>query len=120
MKCANCGKENLSISERCVECRTELPEEIAVLVLEKEELSKGEQEAIGFGVSALICGVVALIFVPPLFGILGVVFGFKTTKRNIVIGLGLIFFCVICMIIGFVNGFNAFLNAYYKALYHQH
>lgn len=59
---------------------------------------------IGIG---LVSGVIALFFVPIVFGLVSVFAGYNIYKRDELIGLGVVVFGGVCMILGVVMGFLA-------------
>jgi len=53
------------------------------------------------GISSLICGAIAILFFPPIFGITGIILGLRSKKRGAkILGILGIIFSSVCMVIG--------------------
>lgn len=112
MECPSCYAPNGLSAVYCSKCGVKLPREKTD---EREEKSSA-----GWIVGGLICALVSVFFCPPVFGILGIVFGFKATKTNMGVGIIIIFISAIGMIVGFVWGLKTGVDTYIKMLQQPH
>jgi hypothetical protein len=64
----------------------------------------------GLVVGSIICSIVALIFIPPLFGGLGIWLSSKVKKTNEGLGSGLMWFAGLCLFGGMALGALIFLS----------
>lgn len=58
----------------------------------------------GFAIAGLVCGIVAFLFIPPLFGILGIVFGALSWKAGNKLGIAATIVSIVGLIVGMVLG----------------
>ena len=58
----------------------------------------------GFAVAGLVCGIVAFLFVPPLFGILGIVFGSMSWKVGNKLGMAATIVSIVGLVVGLIIG----------------
>jgi hypothetical protein len=63
----------------------------------------------GLVIGAIICAIVALIFLPPVFGGVAIWLGSKVRKTNEGLGTGLMVFSGVCLVVGMVIGALVFV-----------
>ena len=72
---------------------------------ETPELQKSpHQKPIGFMISSIICSILALGVIPPLFGGLAIFLGYQAYKRDSGIGQVCMIIAGIALIVGIVSG----------------
>lgn len=91
MFCSKCGSENQEKSNCCINCNAAL-----------NEIDKDKEKS--FKTKSIIFAIISLLFIPPLFGTLGIISGSKLKKFNEKEGNTLIIINVICMILGMALG----------------
>lgn len=108
MRCSNCGAQNLDIAKRCVRCNSEFDYKKIKEYEDKENRTYRDNSI--WIICGFISAIISVFILPPLFGILGIIFGFKASKLSIGWGVFLIFLNAICMIVGMVLGFTHGVN----------
>jgi len=68
------------------------------VTMDNDKLAKSFVKAGG------ICAIIAFLFIPPLFGILGIVFGAIAWSKGEIQGRNVVVFSVVAMIVGMVIG----------------
>jgi len=63
-----------------------------------------KKSATGFAVGSGICAAISLLFLPPVFGIAGIVLGYFAFRRNRTTGTICMIASAVCMVIGFLFG----------------
>jgi len=58
----------------------------------------------GLAVAGLVCGIIAFLFFPPLFGILGIVFGAISWKAGNKLGIAATIVSIVGLLVGMVIG----------------
>lgn len=58
----------------------------------------------GLAIAGLVCGIIAFLFIPPLFGTLGIVFGGISWKAGNKLGIAATIVSIVGLIIGMVVG----------------
>ena len=58
----------------------------------------------GFAIAGLVCGIVAFLFLPPIFGVLGIVFGAMSWKAGNKLGIAATIVSIVGLIVGMVLG----------------
>lgn len=58
----------------------------------------------GFAIAGLVCGIVAFLFLPPVFGILGIVFGSMSWKAGNKLGIAATIVSIVGLILGMIIG----------------
>jgi DNA-directed RNA polymerase subunit RPC12/RpoP len=102
--CVNCGRFI------CAKCQVILSDKIycnhcvSKLVVDTSSTAKKGGSAAGFVVGSIICAVIALLSLPPVFGIMGIVLGYFAYRRHHGIGIFCMILAAICMIVGIVLG----------------
>lgn len=66
--------------------------------------SPAQKPAQGLAVAGLVCGIVAFLFLPPLFGILGIVFGAVSWSKGNTLGRTATFVSIAGLILGMIIG----------------
>ena len=64
----------------------------------------------GFAIAGLVCGLIAFLFVPPLFGTLGIVFGAISWKSGNKLGLAATVISIAGLVIGMIVGAIVFTS----------
>ncbi len=64
----------------------------------------------GLAIAGLVCGLIAFLFVPPLFGTLGIVFGAISWKSGNKLGMAATVISIAGLVIGMVVGAVVFTN----------
>jgi len=107
MFCNNCGKEINSDSVFCGSCGNQLISNAQPSVQPRVQI-----ESSGAGLAiflSILFGITALFFLPPLFGGLGVFFGFKVKQKgNEGLGIALMVVNGACLLIGMFLGVLSF------------
>ena len=58
----------------------------------------------GLAIAGLVCGIIAFLFIPPLFGVLGIVFGAISWKAGNKLGIAATIVSIVGLILGMVIG----------------
>ena len=64
----------------------------------------------GLAIAGLVCGIIAFLFFPPLFGILGIVFGAISWKKGNKLGMAATIVSIAGLIIGMAIGAAVFTS----------
>ena len=64
----------------------------------------------GLAIAGLVCGIIAFLFIPPLFGTLGIVFGAISWKAGNKLGMAATVISIAGLIIGMVVGAIVFTS----------
>ncbi len=64
----------------------------------------------GLAIAGLVCGIIAFLFIPPLFGILGIVFGAISWKSGNKLGMAATVISIAGLIIGMIVGAIVFTS----------
>jgi hypothetical protein len=99
--CVNCGKMI------CAECKVTLSDKIYCQPCANKTFvaKKPSGAPVLFVIGSVVSSAIALFFVPPLFGIIGIVLGYLAYKRSRTAGIVTIAVALACLIIGMVLGF---------------
>lgn len=114
MVCPNCYTHNSDDANFCQNCGKTFKQ--------REFESSNEIRESGSNAwawASLICAIVSVFFCPPLFGILGIAFGFKAAAQDKGVGIIFIFCNVIAMLIGMYLGYQSGIDSYLKLLRQQ-
>lgn len=95
--CSKCGKEHIGEVRYCSNCGADLGSPSFAPVAAPSQQSKS---ATGFVIASAICAAVALLFLPPVFGIAGIVLGYFAFRRNRTAGTICMIISAICMVAG--------------------
>lgn len=97
MYCKNCGTELREGAEVCIVCGK---------IVESALFKEKEKDPVLFVVLGFIFAAISVFLFPPVFGGLGIYFGYKTKKMGKdTLGVVLMVVCAICMIIGMYLGY---------------
>ena len=58
----------------------------------------------GFAIAGLVCGIVAFLFIPPVFGVLGIVFGAMSWKAGNKLGIAATIVSIVGLLVGMALG----------------
>jgi hypothetical protein len=58
----------------------------------------------GFAVAGLVCGIVAFLFLPPVFGALGIIFGAMSWKAGNKLGIAATIVSIVGLLVGMAIG----------------
>jgi len=58
----------------------------------------------GFAVASLVCGIVAFLFLPPVFGVLGIIFGSMSWKAGNKLGMAATIVSIVGLVVGMIIG----------------
>lgn len=76
--------------------------------LMSQNISSTQNPKQGLAIAGLICGIIAFLFFPPLFGVLGIVFGAISMSAGNKLGKTALIVSVIGLIAGMVIGAMVF------------
>jgi|APSaa5957512622_1039677.scaffolds.fasta_scaffold231596_2 hypothetical protein len=68
------------------------------------EIQQNQQKPTGFMISSIVCSILALGVIPPLFGGLAIYFGYQAYKRDAGIGQVCMVIAGIALIVGVIFG----------------
>lgn len=109
MFCSSCGKNIPDESQFCPDCGKSVQGKIQIYREMPVEKSVTAYVVFGFIFSAI-----ALLFIPILFGALGIVMGYKTKKYGRdALGIAIIVVAIICLVIGTILGALVALDQFY-------
>lgn len=106
MFCARCGSQMGESAGFCGSCGT--PAAGGVSPGGAAYGATGDTST-GLVIGAIVCSVLALVFLPPLLGGIGIWLGSRVRKTNEGLGNGLMWFAGACLAIGMVFGALMFL-----------
>ncbi len=99
--CTSCGRAI------CAQCKSEVKGIIYCSSCVEQSLSgvkspiaKERKSATGFVIGSIICAVIAVLFIPPLFGIIGIILGYFALRRDRKAGIISMILATLCMIGG--------------------
>jgi hypothetical protein len=64
----------------------------------------------GLAIAGLVCGIIAFLFIPPLFGTLGIVFGAISWKAGNKLGMAAAVISIAGLVIGMIVGAIVFTS----------
>jgi hypothetical protein len=99
MFCPKCGKEQLGEVRYCGSCGAEL-----ALPGSSPAVMASTKSATGFVIASVICAAISLLFVPPLFGVGGIMLGYFAFRRNRTAGIVCMAISGVCMVVGVILG----------------
>ena len=68
-------------------------------------LDQGKKPGLTAGVWSIVCAIISLLFIPPLFGILGIYLGYRSKKQGQqTLGTVGIALSIVCMVLGMFIG----------------
>lgn len=109
MFCSSCGKNIPDESQFCPDCGKSIQGKIEIIRDVPVEKSVTTYVVFGFIFSGI-----ALLFIPILFGALGIVMGYKTKKNGRdALGIAIMVVAIICMVIGTILGAMVALEQFY-------
>lgn len=73
-----------------------------------QQISSSQNPKQGLAVAGLICGIVAFLFFPPLFGVLGIVFGAISMSAGNKLGKTALIVSVVGLLVGMIIGAMVF------------
>jgi hypothetical protein len=106
MFCASCGSQVNDVATFCASCGAA----VAGRVSPAGVAYASQDTSSGLVAGAIICSLLALIFLPPVFGGLGIWLGSKVKKTNEGLGNGLMWMAGVCLVVGMAVGALIFLS----------
>jgi len=117
MTCPNCNALNSMYSANCTTCGAKLPQPYGDRQSKQIETQKDSKSSAGVLFAGFICALISLAIFPPLFGILGIIFGIIAVVRGSVMGgMFIILLCVGCMMWGMNWGAQVGQQNFLKSL----
>ena len=78
--------------------------------MEQSNSSPKSDSKQGLAIAGLVCGIIAFLFIPPLFGTLGIVFGAVSWKTGNKLGMAATVISIVGLIIGMIVGAIVFTS----------
>ena len=107
MFCARCGSQIDASASMCTGCGAPV---VGGISPGGAAYGPSTETSTGLVIGSIICSLLALAFLPPLFGGIGLWLGSKVKKTNEGLGNGLMWCAGVCMVIGMILGALIFLS----------